>query len=459
MQDSTGGLYESIVVGLLQDLTGFVLPGYHTVAVLSDAAARALYQAVASRRSAQKQVDALAALSPARAWEIAEPFVRNSGLKSAEQEEILRYLSAVPMSCRRAVRRWNDKGRVTTLVSQLPRTPGEAARFVPLRPPRFMPGHRVPNTDLQLDLLLGQGGFGEVWRARNVLVPEHPKSALKFCFETALMPSLQREIRLLAKLSGGESDKDFVRLLHTAYGADPPFLEYEYVDGGDLEGWMLGFGDQAPPATEVVSVLKMVARALAFAHERGIVHCDLKPSNLLVTREGRVKVADLGVGHVTAQLEAEKAREGIASGERAVTPMYADELRDPRLPPDPQDDVYAIGVIGFQLLVGRLVRPGGAWDEHLRRRGVPEAIVRAIRHCLLPPEDRFRNAGALLAALEAGRFERDQGPIRAQPEMAEQGRPEVRARAQRPRHCHHCGQALAESIAFCTNCGQRIGGG
>src|SRR3546814_4823290 len=100
----------------------------------------------------------------------------------------------------------------------------------------------------------------------------------------------------------------------------------------------------------------MTARAVAVAHGHGIVHRDLKPANLLVTREGRVKVADFGIGAVMSE-------SGEGSGARAAatqptflhlahTPVYSDPLRDRSAVPDPRDDVYALGVIGYQLLVG-----------------------------------------------------------------------------------------------------------
>src|SRR5690606_33061289 len=179
-----------------------------------------------------------------------------------------------------ALHRYDDGGRVTTLLSQLPRSPEEMQRFVPLRPPRFQPGDKVAGYDYRLETLLGQGGFAEVWKARSTELAGEAPVALKFCLDPALLASLKREMQLLDRLKVYTAGKDFVRLLHTAYSAEPPFLVYEYVDGGNLDGWLDSFAGQPPPAAEVLSVLKMTARAVAAAHAQGIVHRDLKPANL-----------------------------------------------------------------------------------------------------------------------------------------------------------------------------------
>src|SRR3546814_15630083 len=128
------------------------------------------------------------------------------------------------MPARQALHRWDDAGRVTTLLSQLPRTPEEMLRFVPLRPPHFQPGTKLPGYDYCLDALLGQGGFAEVWKAHNTELAGQPPVALKFCLDEALLPSLRREIRLLDRLKGhgggpGASGTDSGELPAPAYSA------------------------------------------------------------------------------------------------------------------------------------------------------------------------------------------------------------------------------------------------
>jgi serine/threonine protein kinase len=333
-------------------------------------------------------------------------------------------------------------------VTQLPRTIDDVRRFLPIRPPHFQPGHRIAGHDLQLDVLLGQGGFAEVWKAHNTEFRSRPPVALKFCLDQELLPSLRREIEVLDRLKDDEPGKDFVRLLQTAYSADPPFLIYEYIDGGDVAGWVKSFDGKAPGESSVVSVLKMTARAVAVAHDSGVVHRDLKPSNLLMTRSGRVKVADFGIGAVVSEFEASKAG-GKSDLSGAHTPMYADPMKDRWARPDPQDDVYAIGVLACQLLMGDVsFQMKGSWQRQLQERNVSAGLIDVVETCVAPSGQRFKDAGALLAALErepAGAAKRDT------PRQARKA-----AESPKPKFCHMCGKPSARSNLYCNACGYQF---
>src|SRR5512138_1088906 len=266
-------LFLDVTTGLLQDLAGIALPGSHTAMALAPHVGRALFRAVQAFREAERPavLDAFARLPFAWTFGAAAKEVAAAPLDEATKRAVIGYLAAVPMTARQALHRYDDGGRVTTLLSQLPRSPEGMQRFVPLRPPRFQPGDKVAGYDYRLETLLGQGGFAEVWKARNSERAAEAPVALKFCLDAALLPSLRREIQLLDRLKVYDSGKDFVRLLHTAYSAEPPFLVYAYIDGGNLDGWLDSLAGRPPPAAEVLSVMKMTARAVAAAHALGIV--------------------------------------------------------------------------------------------------------------------------------------------------------------------------------------------
>ncbi|HMA14370.1 MAG TPA: protein kinase, partial [Kiloniellaceae bacterium] len=318
---------------------------------------------------------------------------------------------------------------------------------------------KVAGYDYRLETLLGQGGFAEVWKARNSERAAEAPVALKFCLDAALLPSLRREIQLLDRLKVYDSGKDFVRLLHTAYSAEPPFLVYEYIDGGNLDGWLDSFAGRPPPAAEVLSVMKMTARAVAAAHALGIVHRDLKPANLLVTREGRVKVGDFGIGAVVAESGGGAASTTTANPtflHHAVTPVYADPRRERAGTPDPRDDVYALGVVGYQLLAGSTAaRMEGGWRRWLEGRGAPADLVEVVDTCVAPAEDRYVDAGALLAALEhcgtSARAKPKKASAKAKPEPKPQPRSKEAAK-----FCHACGARNTVGRRFCTACGYRF---
>jgi eukaryotic-like serine/threonine-protein kinase len=443
--------FDAVVVAVLHDAAAAVLPGGQLGTVLAKYAARAIFNLLAGLVPAERaaKLDAVTRVPVDRARDITARRAVESGLSADQQATVVDYLSAVPMSARQALHRWNDDGRVTTLPSQLPRSPDEMARFLPIRPPHFRPGDKIPAHDLRLETLLGQGGFAEVWMARSTEVAAAPPVALKFCLDPELVPSLKREIELLSRLADRDPDKDFVRLLHTAYSADPPFLVYEYVDGGNLAGWLEGFDGRPPAPDDVVAILKMTARAVAVAHREGIVHRDLKPANLLITRQGRVKVSDFGIGAVMADFEARKADGARALTVRhaAFTPLYADPLRDPLAAPDPRDDVYAIGVVAYQLLLGNAAaQMAGGWQRHLKERGVPARLVTVVDTCVAPPKQRYADAGAVLAALERLSPAERSRPKRA---LRQPAAPSALS------FCHNCGAPAVSGNLFCTGCGYR----
>jgi len=448
--------FRDVATGLLQDLAGVVLPGSHTAMALAPHVSRAFFRVLQRYRESDRPgiLDAVARLPFAWAFGAAAKEVATAELDEATKRELIKYLAAVPMTARQALHRFDDGGRVTTLLSQLPRSPEEMQRFVPLRPPRFQPGDKIPGHDYRLETLLGQGGFAEVWKARNSERPGQPPVALKFCLDPALLPSLKQEIKLLDRLPGGDG-KDFVQLQLTAYNAEPPFLVYEYIDGGNLAGWLDSFAGTPPPPAEVQAVLKMTARAVAVAHGCGIVHRDLKPANLMVTREGRVKVGDFGIGMVVAESGEAGGASATAANptflHHAMTPVYADPLRDPSARHDPRDDVYALGVVGYQLLVGSVTaRMEGGWRRYLAARGAPADLVEVIDTCVAPPAERYVNAGALLAALEhCGRPAKTKPPKPPQPQPG----PPPQAGA---RFCHNCGTRIQPGQRFCTGCGHRF---
>jgi serine/threonine protein kinase len=153
----------------------------------------------------------------------------------------------------------------------------------------------------------------------------------------------------------------------------------------------------------VTELLTGVARGLAAAHRHGIFHRDLKPANVLLTAgaDPDPKIADFGLSRV----EGERAEGSVASQSRAVvvgTRLYLPpEAADPYAARAPsQDDVFAIGVIWYQLLTGRIERPPYDFADHLLKEGVDSRTVRLLSRCLAQPNRRFADAGELLTALE-----------------------------------------------------------
>jgi hypothetical protein len=244
-----------------------------------------------------------------------------------------------------------------------PRPAGAAAAATERRGLRFRPGDRpIRGADWELVRLLGKGGFGEVWKARNPDLPSLPPVALKFCLELddRAKGLLRHEADMVLRAQQQIRSDGIVPLLHAYLNNDPPCLEYPYIEGGTL----IRLLDECRESTgaftpaQVQRIIQRIAQIISPAHRATpkLVHRDLKPSNVLVERraDGKVllRVADFGIGAIAAQPVLDRSRassslEGNVSSALtgAYSPLYASPQQMRGDKPDPRDDVYALGVI------------------------------------------------------------------------------------------------------------------
>lgn len=439
--------YRELIRVAAEEFASYAIPGSHTAAFLLERAvsvcANAAWGYLKKFKIPEKKqlLDALAKLPIESANSIAKSEVNKHNLSSDVKRELVNYLSAIPMTTRQAISHPNDGGKPNTLLSQIPLNSSGLTRFMPIRPPRFQPGDNIPAHDYQVETLLGQGGFAEVWKARNVIQDYQPEVALKFCLDPTLLASLKVEIKVYEKLKEFSEPELLVRLIGTAYRADPPFLVYEYVDGGDLTSWLASFDGERPTVVSVLRILKMAVRPLAFAHKNGIIHCDLKPANLLVTREGRVKLADFGIGTILANANTAnnnlKGVEGATILQGAYTPIYSDGSQRLGKQATPLVDIYALGVIAYQLLIGDVSRPiGPAWRDELLDIDVPKNVLDLIASCVGIPARRFPNGEALQNDLDAIYHELPNKVV--------------------INFCNKCGYKVQPEDRFCIKCSYKI---
>ena len=207
----------------------------------------------------------------------------------AVRQAVETYLTGVPASIRRTLRRPSDPTGTTAPATLVLRNSNDLLRFLPPDLPRFKPGDRpLLGADWELEELLGRGGFGEVWKARNPHLPSVGPVALKFCLDPASAMVLRNEVAVLDLVMRQGKHPGIVQLLHTYLSAKTPCLEYEYVEGGDLTGlvqeWQQANGGPSPQ--QAAQVITRLAEIVGCAHklEPPIVHRDLKPANVLVQR-------------------------------------------------------------------------------------------------------------------------------------------------------------------------------
>jgi serine/threonine protein kinase len=331
------------------------------------------------------------------------------------------YLTQVPSIVRRTLSRPSDPRGYTLPGTRSLRRAEDLLVFLPPRPPRFRAGDQpLAGTKWVLQELLGVGGFGEVWKAHD---PDFQGLvvALKFCLDPqAAQTLLVHEAANLDRIVRHGRHPGIVGLRAVHRKSEPICLEYEYVEGGDLGGLIAERrerGDIEPQ--EAARWIFQLAAALQFAHELAppLVHRDLKPANILVGRSGpgdacSLYIADFGISGLAAGQAIADATRGVTSrGETtalglrgACTPLYASPQQLQGRPPDPRDDVHALGVIWYQMLSGDLSRgrpSGSSWRKELAGRGMSERLIELLDRCVDDnPSERPNDAGAVYRLLE-----------------------------------------------------------
>lgn len=254
----------------------------------------------------------------------------------------------------------------------------------------------VPRSEWVLERKLGEGGFGEVWLARHQKLKE--QRVFKFCFRADRVRSLKREVTLFRLLRERVGTHPNIVGIQDVYFDEPPFfIVMDYAEGLDLVRWVeLQKGCGNILLTVRLEIVARVAEALQAAHDAGIIHRDVKPSNIIISGSSledlRVKLTDFGIGQlVSKDLLAGVTQMGFtqtASGGSATgTPMYmAPELLAGK-PASTRSDTYSLGVMLYQLLRGDLTHPVATdWGREIESGLLREDLARCLAG---KPEERF----------------------------------------------------------------------
>src|SRR3954452_6778694 len=196
--------------------------------------------------------------------------------------------------------------------------------------------------------LLGEGSFGRVYRGRDLRLGR--VVAVKvikpwWAEDDAWVERFKREARLLARVS----DPGVVRIYDIGEADEGPYYVTELVEGESLADRLRG---GAITAEEARAIAEQLCAALAGAHREGVVHCDVKPANVLLGADGRVRVGDFGVARLA---------EGTAQPSATVagTPLYMSPEQARGLPTSAATDVYSAGVVLYEMLAGQTPFPDG----------------------------------------------------------------------------------------------------
>lgn len=320
---------------------------------------------------------------------------------------------------------------VARLLDTLPQV--ETAQFAPPQDQSALsPGAAVGLYRLLRPL--GEGGMGEVWLAERTDLLQSRQVALKLprlvTGRVRLAERLAREREILATLE----HPNIARLYDAGVSADgQPYLALEYVEGERIDVWCTRRALDVPAR---LRLFLQVARAVAHAHARLVVHRDLKPANILVTEAGEVRLLDFGIAKLLEDGSAQETELTQFAG-RVLTPDYAAPEQILGQSIGTAADVYALGVVLFELLTGtrpyklkrdsraaleeaiaraEVQRPSSVVaDARLRRRlrgDLDTIVLKALKRTTA---ERYGTVEALADDIER---HLDQRPVRAQPDSA-----------------------------------------
>lgn len=254
----------------------------------------------------------------------------------------------------------------------------------------------------RLERLLGTGGMAEVWLAEDRRLSRWVALKILRNEDPELASGLAREARLVARLQHPN-----IVAVHDAGEHDGrPYLVMEYVHGHSLRGLLEARGRLSE--AEAIRYGLQAAVALEYAHAAGIIHCDIKPENLMVDEQGAAKLTDFGVSlTVNRTMTPDQARDILG------TLAYLAPEVIQGAPPDPRSDVYSLALTLYELVAGRVpfegATPAAIAGQRLARPAPPlrtlapeasPALESALARALSPnPDGRWPTVADFAAAL------------------------------------------------------------
>jgi serine/threonine-protein kinase len=269
---------------------------------------------------------------------------------------------------------------------------------------RFVPGTLLGDR-FRIIGKLGAGGMGEVYRATDLRLGQ--QVALKFLpEEMASDPRALARFHTEVRIARQVAHPNVCRVYDIGEVEGIPFLSMEYVDGEDLNSLLRRIGRL--PRDKALEISRKLCAGLSAAHNKGVLHRDLKPGNIMIDGRGQVLITDFGLAGIMGQIEGAEARNGTP-GYMAPEQLSGKEV-------SAQSDVYALGVVLYEIFTGKRPFNATTRDEliKLTEKGMPlaprsivkeidPAVENVILQCLSPdPRNRPSSALAVSAALPGG---------------------------------------------------------
>ncbi len=230
---------------------------------------------------------------------------------------------------------------------------------------------RLLNNRYRLEELQATGGMATVFRATDLML-ERTVAIKILRTDLSTDPEFRERFRQEAKAAAGLTHPNIATVHDFGLDSDQLFIVMEYVPGTDLKRIL-----EARNHLSIQEALNLIIQAcsgIGYAHRAGIVHCDIKPQNMLVTPDQRLKVVDFGIARAFASISPDEKADIVWGSPQYFSPEQASGA-----PPSPASDVYSLGIVLFEALTGQLPFNGTTPDE----------LARQHREALPPSPRRF----------------------------------------------------------------------
>ncbi len=331
------------------------------------------------------------------------------------RQELIDYLTPMPGLVKRFLARPSDPTGITPPEGLQIYKTEDLLLFLPPHTAKLRAGHEPKGLDnWKLTELLGFGETSETWLAIDPTDAAVKPVALKFVLDDEAIATVNEQQQLFVDVFTLSEETGVVPLQSVFLESSPPALEYAYLAGYDLTSliwdWKWKYDAAKPEAS--LKLMRRICDIVGKAHAKGIVHRNLKPSNIRLhpTDGGKFTlwVCDFGWSQIasarslTMHRATPRAEQLRLSWRGAYSPLYASPQQSRKDAADPRDDVYALGVIWYQLLKRdpHAAAPiGHEWVEEFRSAGVTDAQARLLSACLSTRPDKRPNDAAELSAM------------------------------------------------------------
>src|SRR5438132_753872 len=269
---------------------------------------------------------------------------------------------------------------------------------------------------------IGEGGMGEVWRARDTKLGRDVAIKVLPAAFSADAERLRR-FEQEAQAAGALNHPNILVIHHIGIHDGAPYIVSELLEGETLRERLGAHASSVPlPQRKAIDYALQITRGLAAAHEKGIVHRDIKPDNIFITDDGRVKILDFGIAKLTSASDGVPSQTEVPTRKVNTDPgtvmgtmgyMSPEQLKGQSA--DHRSDIFSFGAILYEMLSGKRAFRGDSMAETMSailredppdlsetNKTVSPALERVVRHCLEKnPAERFHSARDLAFAIES----------------------------------------------------------